>query len=140
AIQSGTAHGRREAIRVFINYLLDEDAHYCVIPKHEFYSSQDNLGKTLAQQARHLVSATGVFNASRRYRRALGPGPAWKRDRGFGFIRQDDGEQDAYVHISDVINPDGDRLNVGTAVEYDIVLGPERPKAIKVLVLSDAAD
>src|SRR5262249_41735831 len=135
AIQSGTAHGRREAVRVFINYLLDEDAHYCVIPIHEFFSSQDNLRKTLARQAWHLVSATGVFNASRRYGRALGHVTDWKGDRGFGFIRQNDGEQDAYVHISDVINPGGDRLKVGTAVEYDLVPGLVKPKAIKVLVL-----
>jgi cold shock CspA family protein len=140
AIQSGTAHGRREAVRVFIHYLLDEDAHYCVIPKHEFFSSQDKLGKTLTQQARHLVSATGVFNASRRYGRATGRVTAWKGDRHFGFIRQNDGEPDAYVNISDIINPDGDRLNEGTAVEYDTVRRPEGPKAIKVLVLCDVAD
>src|SRR5262249_12065082 len=113
AIQSGTPHGRREAIRAFINYLLDEDAHYCVIPKHQYYSSQENLRKTLAQQARHLVSAAGILHASRRYGRALGKVTAWKGDRRFGFIRQNDGEPDAYVHISDVINPDGDQIKVG---------------------------
>jgi cold shock CspA family protein len=140
AIQSGTAHGRREAVRDFIKYLLDEDEHYCVIPKHEYYSSQDNLRKTLGQQARALVSAAGVLNASRRYGRALGHVTAWKTDRGFGFIRQNDGEPDAYVHINDVLNPDGNQIGVGSTVEYDSVPGPERPKAIKVLVLSDAAD
>jgi cold shock CspA family protein len=140
AILSGTAHGRREAIRAFINYLLDEDAHYCVIPKHQYYSSQDNLRKTLAQQARHLISAAGILHASRRYGRALGYVTAWKGDRGFGFIRPNDGEPDAYVHISDVINPDGDQLKVGAAVEYDPVHGSEGPRAVKVLVLADVAD
>ncbi len=140
AVQSGTAIGRREAVRVFINYLLDEDAHYCLVPKHEYYSSQDKLRKTLAQQARSLVSAAGVLHASRRYGRAMGYVTTWKSDRGFGFIRQNDDAPDAYVHISDVLNPDGDHLKVGSTVEYDTVPHPDRPKAIKVLVLSDATD
>src|SRR5262249_50241031 len=99
-----------------------------------------NLRKTLAQQARCLVSAAGVLQASRRYGRALGYVTTWKGDRGFGFIRQNDGEPDAYVHITDVINPDGDQLKEGAAVEYDTVPQPERPRAVKVLVLSDATD
>jgi len=68
AFQSNTAHGRREAVRVFINYLLGEDAHYCVIPKHVYYSSQDNFCRTLVQQARLLVSTAGGLNAARRSR------------------------------------------------------------------------
>ena len=138
AMQGGTAHGRREVVRVFINYLLDEDAHYCVIPKHDYYSSQDKLRRTLVQQARSLVSAAGVINASRRYGRSLGYVIAWKGDRGFGFIRQNDGELDAYVHISDVLN--GDQMKVGVTVEYDTIPQPDKPRAIKVLVLSDAED
>src|SRR5262249_34941566 len=39
-MQSGTAHGRRNAVRRFIQYLLAEDDHYCITPKHEYYSSQ----------------------------------------------------------------------------------------------------
>src|SRR5262249_27924555 len=140
ALQSDTAHGRRQAVRVFINYLLDEDAHYCVIPKHEFYASQDNLRKRLAQQSQSLISAAGVLHASRRYGRALGQVTTWKCDRRFGFIRQNDGDPDAYVHIDDVLNPEGDQIKVGSTVEYDTVPGQERPKAIKVLVLSDATD
>jgi hypothetical protein len=31
-------------------------------------------------------------------------------------------------------------MKVGSTVEYDTVPGPERPKAINVLVLSDATD
>jgi cold shock CspA family protein len=132
----GTAHGRRNAVRSFIKYLLDEDAHYCIIPKHEYYLSQSTICKTLKKQIEALASVAGVLSASRRYGRTFGRVTAWKSGA-FGFIRQNNGEPDAYVHLYDVINPVGDQLKVGSSVEYDIVAHPDRPRAIKVVVLDD---
>jgi cold shock CspA family protein len=140
AIQSGTAHGRRDAVRRFINYLLEEDAHYCLIPKHEYYLSQVNLRKTLAQQARSLASFFGVANASGRYGRTLGYVTTWKVDRSFGFIRQNNGDPDAYVHINDVIYPIDGQIKSDSPVEYDVVPGHDRPRAVRVIVFAQDQD
>jgi cold shock protein len=57
----------------------------------------------------------------------------WFSDqKGFGFIQQEDGGQDVFVHHSS-ITMDGFRsLAEGQAVEYDLEAGPKGPKAINV--------
>ena len=49
--------------------------------------------------------------------------------KGFGFIIQDDGETDLFVHATEVA---GGTLNEGDAVEYDVGEGKKGPCAVKV--------
>jgi cold shock CspA family protein len=67
----------------------------------------------------------------------MGTLTTWKRPANYGFIRQNSGAEDAYLHISDVLNPPNDHLNEGCYVEYDIVPQPDRPKAVRVVVLEN---
>ena len=57
----------------------------------------------------------------------------WFSDqKGYGFIQQEDGGQDVFVHHSS-ITMDGFRsLSEGQAVEYELENGPKGPKAINV--------
>lgn len=50
-------------------------------------------------------------------------------EKGFGFICQDDGGSDLFVHTSEV---SGDHLNEGDSVEYEIGEGRKGPCAVKV--------
>ena len=52
----------------------------------------------------------------------------FNNDKGFGFISQDDGE-DLFVHISEI---NGDSLNEGDKVEFEIGEGKKGPCAVKV--------
>lgn len=134
-MQRGTADGRRMAISVFINYLLAEDGHYCLVPKHEFYASQSAVRNSLKQQVALLNTKTGILSSSRRFARKLGRVVAWKPDKAYGFIRCHDGSADAFVHINDVLSTAGGLLPQGADVEFDVVEQGERKKAVNVVVL-----
>jgi len=50
-------------------------------------------------------------------------------EKGYGFIQQDDGGKDLFVHQSET---DGSGLNEGAAVEYEVGEGKRGPCATKV--------
>ncbi|MQA26771.1 MAG: cold-shock protein [Micromonosporaceae bacterium] len=56
-------------------------------------------------------------------------------DKGFGFITQDDGGSDIFVHFS-AIEANGFRsLDENQRVEFEVVQGPKGPQADKVRAL-----
>jgi CspA family cold shock protein len=59
----------------------------------------------------------------------------FKDDRGFGFIRPDDGGGDVFVHVRDIAN--ADKLNQGQRVSFEIVADDRRgkPRADRVRVI-----
>jgi CspA family cold shock protein len=59
------------------------------------------------------------------------------RDRGFGFIRGDDGKE-VFFHRSGLNAGDYDSLNEGDAVEYVIQEGPRGARAENVRALTEA--
>ncbi|OUW18381.1 MAG: cold-shock protein [Opitutales bacterium TMED158] len=50
-------------------------------------------------------------------------------EKGYGFIEQDEGDKDLFVHHSET---DGTALNDGDKVEFEVGQGPKGPCASKV--------
>ena len=55
------------------------------------------------------------------------------RERGFGFITPEDGD-DVFFHRSALAGEDFDALEEGTSVEFDLESGPKGPRAVNVRV------
>ena len=53
------------------------------------------------------------------------------RERGFGFITAEDGNE-VFFHRSDLVEEDFDALEEGTSVEFDLETGPKGPRATNV--------
>ena len=57
----------------------------------------------------------------------------WFSDqKGYGFIQQENGGQDVFVHHSSITMEGFRSLAEGQAVEYELEDGPKGPKAVNV--------
>ncbi|MEU9136950.1 cold-shock protein [Streptomyces sp. NPDC048404] len=54
-------------------------------------------------------------------------------EKGFGFIQQDDGGPDVFVHFSAIQTTGFKELTEGAKVEYDVTQGPRGPQAEQVI-------
>jgi len=56
-------------------------------------------------------------------------------EKGYGFITQEDGGDDAFVHHSDIEGTGFKTLSEEDEVEFDLEQGPKGPKAVNVVKL-----
>ncbi|MFF4424693.1 cold-shock protein [Streptomyces sp. NPDC001549] len=54
-------------------------------------------------------------------------------EKGFGFIQQDDGGPDVFVHFSAIQTTGFKELAEGAKAEYDVTQGPKGPQAEHVV-------
>jgi CspA family cold shock protein len=52
--------------------------------------------------------------------------------KGFGFIKPDEGEKDLFVHITEIKTEGISTLTEGQRVTYEVVDGQKGPKAVNV--------
>ncbi|WP_433565084.1 cold-shock protein [Nocardia sp. CA-151230] len=65
---------------------------------------------------------------------ATGTVKFFNADKGFGFITQDDGGPDVFVHFSAIQSTGYKTLQENDRVEYDVVQGAKGPQAENVVV------
>ncbi len=61
------------------------------------------------------------------------------QDRGFGFIKPEDGGDDVFFHASALVELTFDDLSEGDAVTYDVEAGPKGPAATNVVKVTGEA-
>jgi len=61
------------------------------------------------------------------------------RDRGFGFIRGNDGK-DVFFHRSGLNNLNFDELEQGTTVDFEVENSPKGPRANKVRLAANVTN
>jgi cold shock protein len=60
----------------------------------------------------------------------------FSNDKGYGFIAQDDGGKDVFVHHSAISGEGYKSLDEGAKVEYEVEEGEKGPQARSVSVVS----
>lgn len=55
-----------------------------------------------------------------------------KMEKGFGFIKREDGEKDIFFHSNELQNVDFDSLQENDKVEFEIADSPKGLNAVKV--------
>jgi cold shock CspA family protein len=56
--------------------------------------------------------------------------------KGFGFIKQDDGGPDVFVHYSAIADDGFKTLEEGVAVEFEVAMEPKGARAANVNVIA----
>lgn len=62
--------------------------------------------------------------------------PNYSHERGFGFIKPDDGGPDVYVHAKDLARGEGEQnLRSGVRLNYQLTQSDRGPRATRVRIL-----
>ena len=81
-------------------------------------------------EAPHLRAPTAIKNEAAPV--ATGTVKWFNSEKGFGFVEQDGGGADVFVHYSAIESSGYRELQEGQKVEFDVTQGPKGPQAEKV--------
>ena len=59
----------------------------------------------------------------------------FNNQKGFGFIKQDDSDQEVFVHFSGIVADGYKSLEEGAKVSFDVTDGAKGPQAVNVTVV-----
>jgi cold shock CspA family protein len=131
-----TPVARRQAIRLFLEYLLHEDRRYCVTPDHDAYAAQAEIARAFTRAIVGITRSPIRISESPRFGRPSGFVVSWKPDDGYGFISSSVVPTDIFVHISEVESRQNDYLEVGTEVAFDIHKSEKGLQAVNVAIIN----
>jgi cold shock CspA family protein len=136
-IKADFPYARRQAIRSFLLYLIEEDTSYCVVPDYPQYADQRKLIARLREQVEQLGKPMRTDKPTR-FGRPFGSVISWNTDRGFGFIMPPGGDRTILVHINDAVNATESFPTPGTVLEFDQEEREKGPKALKAEIIHAA--
>jgi len=61
----------------------------------------------------------------------------FSQSKGYGFIVPDDGGKDVFVHSTGIKGAEGQSLNEGQRVEFEIIQGEKGPQAANVAPIAE---
>lgn len=130
-IAQNSPYYRKKAIQTFIDYLLKEDAGYCLIPKVQQYESQVKIANQLNTQL--LFLSNKDTESTGRYNRYKGRVSVWKSDQGYGFIKSSHFPDGLFLHIDSILEPPREAPSIGDVLEFDLGETQRGPRAINVV-------
>ena len=83
-----------------------------------------------------MVSGIPTFGGKREALVATGTVKWFNSEKGYGFITQDDGGPDVFVHFSAIAGEGYRNLEEGQKVEFEVVSGQKGPQASNVRPVS----
>jgi len=86
------------------------------------------------------VAINVVLDPDRRAPRICGQCITWNEEKGFGFIKRDDGDDNVFIHERDMI--DGESIGMGDRVDFECIEDHKtgKPQAIRVRRNNDPYD
>jgi CspA family cold shock protein len=90
------------------------------------------FGRDLGRSSRRIRTRAGPTKSRRTLHMAQGTVKWFNNEKGYGFIAQDSGEPDVFVHYSAITSEGYRSLDENQRVEFEIVQGQKGPQAENV--------
>src|ERR1700740_355671 len=106
---------------------------FCSVPLHR----EDTTGRSDVSPHRLWGRPNGSLSPRQQEYRAMAQGTVkwFNAEKGFGFIAQEDGGDDVFVHYSAIQSQGYKTLDENQKVEFDVTQGPKGPQAENVRAL-----
>ncbi len=131
--ESSPQLSRLRCLKVFVEYLIGEDAKYILIPDDEYYDSQVHLSLDLQQFVNRLVSNPPSPAESKSFGVYVGTICHWNDVENYGFLAAPGLPTNAFVHVNDL--PDRLVPSAESRFAFDVIEAEKGPRAVNVVAL-----